>query len=284
MTQRMLPLYESKMLHQYDHRWATFDSGVWRELTDAEKTQSRVTTTPRYWIRDVVVDDRLESRSYDEWLMGWRKLARATDVRTLIDYIFPRGGLGDSGNLVIGAGPTGSSLYACLASFAMDYVARQKLGGSNFNFFQLAQLPVLPPSAFQERTQWERRALSEWLDARVIELIYTADDVRAFAEDLGDSGEPFVWDPERRFLLRCELDAAFFHLYGVARDDVDYIMETFPIVKGKDLAAHGEFRTKRVILGVFDAMQLAIETGESYRTILDPPPGEGSRHPKEADR
>jgi hypothetical protein len=102
--------------------------------------------------------------------------------------------------------------------------------------------------------------------------------MRPFAADHGDTGEPFIWDPERRFLLRCELDAAFFHLYGVARNDVDYIMDTFPIVKGKDVAAHGEFRTKRVILEVFDAMQRAIDTGVAYRTILGPPPGEGPRH------
>ena len=37
--------------------------------------------------------------------------------------------------------------------------------------------------------------------------------------------------------MRCELDALYFHLYGIARDDVDYIMETFPIVKRKDIEA-----------------------------------------------
>ena len=49
--------------------------------------------------------------------------------------------------------------------------------------------------------------------------------------------------------MRCELDALYFHLYGIERDDVAYIMDTFPIVKRKDEAAHGEYRTKRVISG-----------------------------------
>jgi hypothetical protein len=57
---------------------------------------------------------------------------------------------------------------------------------------------------------------------------------------------------ERRFLLRCELDAAYFHLYVIERDDVDYIMETFPIVKRKDEKQYGEYRTKRVILEMYD--------------------------------
>jgi len=40
-------------------------------------------------------------------------------------------------------------------------------------------------------------------------------------------------------------------------------METFPIVKRKDVAAHGEYRTKRVILEMVDAMQAAMDNGES---------------------
>ncbi len=95
----------------------------------------------------------------------------------------------------------------------------------------------------------------------------------------GDSSPPpFRWDEERRFLLRCELDAAYFHLYGIERDDVDYIMETFPIVKRKDEAreptGRGEYRTKRVILAIYDAMARAMETGEAYETLLDPPPAD----------
>lgn len=79
---------------------------------------------------------------------------------------------------------------------------------------------------------------------------------------------------ERRFLLRRELDAAYFHLYGIERDDVDYIMETFPIIKRKDEQKHGHYRTKRVILEIYDAMTEAIHTGKPYQTLLDPPPAD----------
>ena len=48
--------------------------------------------------------------------------------------------------------------------------------------------------------------------------------------------------PHPAVVLRAELDAAFFPLYGVDREGADYIMETFPIVKRKDIAAHGSFR------------------------------------------
>jgi hypothetical protein len=112
------------------------------------------------------------------------------------------------------------------------------------------------------------------MSCRVLELTYTAWDLQPFAEDCGWSGPPFRWNGDRRFLLRCELDAAFFHLYGVGRDDADYILETFPIVRREDIKRWGEYRTKRVILEVYDAMTTAIQCGKPYVTILEPPPAD----------
>jgi len=37
----------------------------------------------------------------------------------------------------------------------------------------------------------------------------------------------------------------------------------------KELCHYGEYRTKLQILGIYDAFQHAITTGESYRTLLD---------------
>lgn len=54
---------------------------------------------------------------------------------------------------------------------------------------------------------------------------------------------------------------------------MDYIIETFPIVRRKDEQAHGEYRTRRVILETYDEMAEAIRTGQPYQTRLKPPPG-----------
>jgi len=113
-----------------------------------------------------------------------------------------------------------------------------------------------------------------WLLPRVLELTYTAWDLQPFARDCGYDGPPFRWDPERRFLLRCELDAAFFHLYGISRDDAAYILDTFPIVRRKDEERIGEYRMKRVILEIYDALAESARTGQPYRTRLDPPPAD----------
>ena len=129
-----------------------------------------------------------------------------------------------------------------------------------------SQLAVLRPDKYSEFPTWDpERNLFEWVELRVLELTYTACDLSPFAQDLGDDGPPFRWDEERRFAMRAELDAAFFHLYGINRDDVDYIMETFPIVKRKDIQQYGTFRTKDLILQIYDAMTEATRIGVSTR-------------------
>lgn len=164
-------------------------------------------------------------------------------------------------------------LTANLNSFALDFVARTAVGGTDLSFFIIKQLPLLPPEAFERLEATGTRA-SDFIIPRVLELTYTAWDLEPFARDLGYDGAPFLWHEERRFLIRCELDAAFFHLYGISRDDADYIMETFPIVKRKDVERFGEYRTKRVILEIYNEMEQAKRTGRPYQTRLDPPPGD----------
>ena len=78
--------------------------------------------------------------------------------------------------------------------------------------------------------------------------------------------------------MRCEPDAAYFHLYGISKEDVDYIMDTFPIVKRKDQTKYGSYRTKEKILEIFEKMSTAITSNKPYETILDPPPAD----PKQA--
>lgn len=64
---------------------------------------------------------------------------------------------------------------------------------------------------------------------------------------------PFRWDEERRLHLRCQLDALYFHLYGLGREDADYVLETFPILKREDVAQHGRYRTRDLVLAYYAA-------------------------------
>jgi hypothetical protein len=284
--EQMLPLYEAKMIRYYDHRLGSYEGqtgaqanvGTLPRATPEQQDDPGFTVLPRYWVASSEVDDRLADRWDRDWLLGWRDIARSTDERTMICSVMPRGAIG---HVLLLALPEidADLLCACWSSYVLDYVARQKIAGTHMTFFNIKQLPVPRPDAFSSPAPWNGDcALAEWIRARVLELSYNSYDMAPFAQDLGDDGPPFHWDEERRFALRSELDAAFFHVYGIERDDVDYIMETFPIVRRRDIERYGSFRTKEVILRVYDAMAEAGLARRPYETILDPPPGQGLRH------
>ncbi|MFF8267470.1 Eco57I restriction-modification methylase domain-containing protein [Streptomyces sp. NPDC016562] len=277
---KMLPLYEAKMLHHYDHRWATYgEDGSTRDLELDEKRDPTTIVLPRYWVAQSKVDAVVSAKDWGhEWLMGFRKICRATDERTAIVYLYPKGGLGDSGNVMVpSVGQPSVLLFSNATSLVLDYVLRQKLGGTNLNLFQFEQLPFLSPGDVAPH--------GKFIGRRVLELAYSTYDMRPFARDLGDTGAPFIWNEDRRTVIRAELDALFFHLYGITRDDVDYILDTFPIVRRKDEAKYGTYRTKDLILAEYDRMAVAgvsltnpIVDGENYTSTLTPPPGHGPRH------
>ena len=75
-----------------------------------------------------------------------------------------------------------------------------------------------------------------------------------FARDLNHHGPPFPWDQEQRRHLRARLDALYFHLYGLDRDDAHYILSTFPIIQRHDQAQFNHYRTKALILAYMNAL------------------------------
>lgn len=266
-NERWLPLYEAKMLHHYDHRWATYDGTDTRDLTETEKADPTFLAFPRYWVADGDVEAALEVPD-SSWLLAFRNVARITDERTFITTPLPAVAVGNSAPVLMLQDPSlASCLTAVWTSYACDYTTRQKLGGVNMNFLYVYQLAVPEPARFISHHL-------AFVRARVLELTYTAYDLAGFAADLGYAGLPFRWDTERRALIRAELDALMFRLYGIERADVEYIMGTFPIVKRRDEQRFGEYRTKRLILERYDAMAAADADGIPYETPLDPPPGD----------
>jgi hypothetical protein len=289
ISERYVPLYEAKMIWHFDHRYASLirddsqkrgPSRKYKGWYGADVGDPIAYSIPRYWVSLSEVEERLSGRWNRGWLLGWRDICRSADVRTVVTSIIPTCAVGHTTPLFI-LPPEflrhASFLYSNLASFVFDYVARNKIGGTHLTYGLLNQLPVLEPASYEKTSLWESASsVGFWLKNRTLELTYTAWDLEPFAKDCGYDGPPFRWDEERRFLLRCELDAAFFHLYSIERDDVDYIMETFPIVKRKDVAQWGSYRTKEQILDIYDRLQRAIDTGEPYQTLLEPPPADPS--------
>jgi hypothetical protein len=258
----LLPVYESRLVHQYDHRYGTYDpDGEVRALRPDERSEPTVLVEPRYWVRSRFFESLMEKYSYPHpWFISYRDVTRATDVRTVLASVIPR--IPAAVTLPVLGASSESPLFPLLANLnalVLDYVARQKVGGIHLTFGTLKQLPILSPSAYS------REALA-FLRVRVIELTYTARDLTPWARDLGYDGPPFNWDQDRRALLRAELDAWYAHAYGLKRDELRYVLdpadimgpdwpsETFRVLKNSEERQFGEYRTRRLVLEAWDRL------------------------------
>ena len=278
-----LPLLEAKMIHQFDHRWATYCADrASRDVTNAEKVVPAFAVAPRYWVESSEVNLRLTDKGWERsWLIGWRDICRNSDSRTLIASVIPVAGVGDKFLLMLPKQDPQKTacLLGNLNALTCDYAARQKVGGTSLKYYTIKQFPILSPDRYTE-------ADVAFIVPRVLELTYTAHDLKPWAEDLGYDGPPFAFNPERRAVLRAELDACYARLYGLTRDELRYILdpadvmgadypsETFRVLKNNEMREFGEYRTGRLVLREFDRMALADASGETYQSLLVPLPGQ----------
>jgi hypothetical protein len=219
------------------------------------------TVTPRYWVDKKEVENKLVNWK-KEWLLSFRDITNSTSERTAIFSILPRVGLGNTSPIVFIDNKYISNICCLVANFIsliFDFVTRQKVGGTHLTYFYIKQLPIIPP-------EWYTPEDIEFISSRVLELVYTAYDMKPFAQDMGYDGEPFIWDEERRAILRAELDAKYAKLYGLTRDELRYILdpadiygadfpsETFRVLKNKEINKYGEYRTQRLVLAAWDML------------------------------
>ena len=150
--ERYVPIYEAKMVHQFDHRWATYAGTESREVTGAEKLDPLFEPTPRYWVPEREVTSRLAAKRWNrKWLVSWRDICRSTDERTVITSGIPIVGAGHTCPLVLGFDEDGRSA-ALLANFnalILDFIARMKIGGTHLTYNYLKQFAILPPTFSQ---------------------------------------------------------------------------------------------------------------------------------------
>lgn len=286
-----VPVYEGKMVGLFDHRAADIivnrknasRPAQEKEIPDTEKGDPSRLARPQSWIRATAVRTRRfgQTTGQGDWELVFCDVTASTNERTAVASIVPLSGLNRSVPAIYFVDPSAqkaSSALAMISSMAFDYFARLRVSSNHLTQGILETLPV--PKGLQAWPFDEA-----FLGQRVLELSYTAWDLGAFAKGLGYDGPPFRWDPERRFLLRGELDAAFFHLYGLSRDDTEYVLDAFPIVRKNDEKAHREYRTKRVVLEIYDEMARAMASGKPYLTRLDPPAADSRvAHRLTADR
>jgi hypothetical protein len=263
-----LPLYEAKMVWHYDHRFASLigqEHGIGRLSRkyegwySANYTDAADIPVPRYWVAEGEVGTRLQGWKH-RWLLCFRDVTNAVVERTAIFAVIPYAAVGNNAPLLfmnVEGMAVRTCLLADLSSLVYDYITRQKIAGTHMNFFFVRQLPSLPPTAYGH---YDFR----FINPRVLELVYTAWDIKAFADDIWSEADedlrtllrkqwaanematgghawdppawaeiaedgiplpPFKWDDERRAYLRADLDAYYARLYGLTRDELRYILD-----------------------------------------------------------
>lgn len=267
------PLYEAKMVHLYDDRFATYDEAVdvsgniklaTRAVTENEKRTAGFSVSPRYWVEREEVERRLGEKGWRyNWLIGFRDVARATDERTMICSVIPRVAVGNGFPLVfVGEGFSPNlvlAFVANLSSLVFDFFTRQKVGGTHLNFYIVKQLPVIPPSAYSPNNL-------NFIVPRVIKLYRHASFGSALLRDCQLSEDVFENLSDDADQLKAELDAFFGYLYGLNRDELQYLLdpteimgaeyptESFRVLKEYEIKTHGRFRTKDLILSAWDSL------------------------------
>jgi hypothetical protein len=236
-----LPLYEAKMLQDFDHRAADVvtDKANWVRQGQTEKTSlvsyanPEHVATPRFWVDIQEVDLPIWGS------LGFKDITSPTNQRTMIAAFGPKAGY--TNHFVLLRTELDPRIQTCLLanlnSFAYDYTTRQKIGGVTLNFFIVEQIPTLPPDTYDKPCPWSPRTkLEKWISERVLKLSCTAEDMLPLAEACDFKSGSFKneyegrlnkWDEAERAELMAQLDAAYFLLCGIHRDDAEYILSTF---------------------------------------------------------
>jgi hypothetical protein len=213
--------------------------------------------SPQYYIAKK--DIQPESGYY----LSMKNVSAPTNIRTMIAGLIPYAGAGHSLPLLLleceDKAKATAYFLSIVCSFVFDFILRQKVQGQNLSWYIIEQLPVIPPEEYEKVLSGDYIenpvTVGQFVVDQVLALSYTSWDLKPFAEDLGYDGPPFVWDEDDRARRLARLDALYFMLYGCTEDEIEYILDQFPIVKEKDEKEHGDYRTRTRILQHFRALQ-----------------------------
>jgi len=252
------------MVQVYDHRAAhiivnpdnTFRAAQQRPTSIAEHADSTFLAEPQYWVAATEMPTSMPASG----CIAFKDVTSPTNMRTVIAAWIPYTGAGHTLPLLLPDEALPPERYiefaplllANLNSFALDFLARQKVQGQHLMLYVLEQLPLIRPEQFESSSG--HQTIADFVRGEVLHLSYTSQDLAPFARDLGYEGAPFKWDEVDRRHRLARLDALFFNLYGLSRDDAAYILDTFPIVREQDEKAHGRYLTKELILAYMNAV------------------------------
>jgi hypothetical protein len=127
----------------------------------------------------------------------------------------------------------------------------------------------------------------KFICSRVLELVFVSNDLKPFYDDViaahpdldvrspATRGTPYGFDPNRRHILQSELDAYIGYLWGLDRDQLEFILdpqatmgsdyptETFRGLRNFEMKQYGEYRTRRLVLEAWDRIVEPLRRGQA---------------------
>nr|WP_199194335.1 N-6 DNA methylase [Pleurocapsa sp. CCALA 161] len=177
-NQLYVPMYEGRMVHQFDHLYASYSSSQGDYIKNDRSLSSKVKT--QYWTPQKDVDNRMESRDWSQsWFFGIRRVTCNTNERTVIGSVIPNTAV-TYGLYLIFSKQSPIKYVALISNFnsiVFDYLCRNKTSQPSLTFGVLRQLPIIPPESYTPQD-------IEFISSRVLELVYTAWDMQPFAQDI----------------------------------------------------------------------------------------------------
>ena len=211
-----LPLYEGKMIHQFTHRYAL----------------------PKYWLDEKEARQALLKRGevdkgqildYQTYRLGFRDVARNTDIRTMIATILPPNSFcGNTISLekidkqVAISLKEKCYLLSIFNSFVFDRSIRDKVT-SHLSLFYVYQNPI---PRLKEGDKYFQEIVEN-----AAKLICTTEEFEQLAKEVGiGSHKNGVTEEAERMAIRAKLDAIVAHLYELTPTEFQHILTTFPLV------------------------------------------------------
>ena len=261
--ERFVPLYEGKYIHQYDHRFGSFE-GIGRTdrfgikaathtpSTD-QKGDPRYHITPRYWVAEQsAAENALQRRLPTAAVIAFRDTTNViSNMRTSMAALVPAFAFSNTApNVVIDSKDPREArrrtliFLGLMNSIPFDYLLRQKFYGIHFLRSIFIQLAAPTPS--------DLNGIAEDLVAISHELSHTSTALDAYFDDCAGAASHPKWDTNRRQELRCRVDALLFRAYGIDASVVERILDTFPILRRTEEETWGCFQTRELTLAALE--------------------------------
>lgn len=264
-----LPVYEGRMIDAFDYRAKGYVSGrgraaEWKYLSFGDEEKS---IRAQWRLPEDVLPEKLVDR-VNQYRIGFCDVASPTNSRSLTAALIPAGTVsghkvptitlvgGDGGDLLLWIGVANS--------LCMDFLVRKKVA-LTMSYTIMDSLPF-------PRAHISTPAGSE-IVKRVYSLCAVGEEMAAFRREMLGSGlipndTPTVEKHAQRAQLAAEIDVLIAkNVFALNREQMLYILdpdellgedcgvETFRSLRDSEIREFGEYRTRRLVLEAWDALE-----------------------------